>query len=106
MMTRLTAHTGRARYPRIRLKQAQRLLLRVDRNARLSRPELLLDRPVQVFKLSIAVWMVAAFQRFLIGLQAVAHRVEQLGHHAMTGLVALRRELCGELAHTLECPPQ
>jgi len=59
-----------------------------------------------VFELSVAVRMVGALQRLLIRLQAVAHLVEQLGHHAMAGLVAVRRELCGELAHTLECPPQ
>jgi hypothetical protein len=36
---------------------------------------LLLDRAIQVFKLSVAVWMFAAFQCFLIGLQAVAEVV-------------------------------
>jgi hypothetical protein len=36
---------------------------------------LLLDRAIQVFKLSVAVWMFAAFQCFLIGLQAVAEAV-------------------------------
>ncbi len=84
----------------------QLLLFRVDRDARLARPELLLDRPIQVFELSVTVRMLGALQCFLVGLQAVAHLVEQLRHHPMAGLVALRLELCGELAHTLECPPQ
>ena len=37
--------------------------------------------------------MLAPLQRLLIGLQAVAHHVQQLSHHAMAGLVALRVEL-------------
>ena len=79
----------------------QLLLLRVDGNARLSRPQLLLDRRIQVFKLCVTVRMVGALQRLLIRLQAVAHHVEQLSHHAMAGLVALRLELRGQFAHFL-----
>ena len=52
-----------------------------------------------------AVNFMARYARGLICLALTQNRVEQLGHHAMTGLVALGIELCGELAHTLECPP-
>src|ERR1700682_4839441 len=70
-------------------------LFGVDRDAWFTRPELLLDRPIQVLKLSVAVRMLAPLQRLLIRLQVVAHGVEQLSHHAMAGLVALRVELFG-----------
>src|SRR6266550_5349333 len=82
----------------------QLLFLSVYRDGRLTGPQLLLDRAIQVFKLSVAVWMFAAFQGFLIGLQAVAEIVEEFRHHTMAGLVPLRLELIGQLAHTLARP--
>jgi len=54
--------------PAVLERSDQLLLFCVHRDGRLTCPQLLLDRAIQVFKLSVAVWMFAAFQRFLIGL--------------------------------------
>src|SRR5216683_2861117 len=92
--------------PAVLERTDQLLFLGVHRDGRFTGPQLLLDRAIQVFKLSVAVWMFAAFQCFLIGLQTVAQVVEQLRHHTMAGLVPLCLERLGQLAHALARPAQ
>ena len=56
--------------------------------------------------MGVAVWMRASLQGLPVGLQAVAQFMEQFGHHAMTGLMALPLQLLGQPPHTLAGPPQ
>jgi len=57
-----------------------------------------------VLKLLISIRMLAPFQRFLIGLQAVVHRMQQLGHSLVTDGVALALEFLRQTTHTLARP--
>src|SRR5262252_8702909 len=72
-----------------------RQLLGIHGDRWLTRPELLLDGTIQVLELRIAIGMFTPLQCLLIGLQAVAHVVEQLRHHPVARLVPVRLELLG-----------
>ena len=82
----------------------QFLLLRVHGDHRLSQGELQLHRPVQVLKLGVAVRVFRPRQGLAIGLQAIAHVVEQFGDHAMADLVPLALQCRRQLTHALAGP--
>ncbi len=84
----------------------QFLLLRVHGDHRLSQGELQLHRPVQVLKLGVAVRVFRPRQGLAIGLQAIAHVVEQFGDHAMADLVPLALQCHRQLTHALAGPAQ
>ena len=84
----------------------QFLLLRVHGDHRLSQGELQLHRPVQVLKLGVAVRVFRPRQGLAIGLQAIAHVVEQFGDHAMADLVPLALQCRRQLTHALAGPAQ
>ena len=59
-----------------------------------------MHRPVQVLKLGVAVREFRPRQGLAIGLQAIAHVVEQFGDHAMADLVPLALQ-CRRQTHAL-----
>ena len=61
---------------------------------------------VNFFKLGVAIGMAGSLLRFAVGLQTVTELVQQLGHHAVTSLVALTIEFGGQVANALTGPAQ
>src|SRR5205823_15301 len=53
-------------------------LLRIDRDHGLVQLKLELDSPIDVLELRVAIGMLAPLQRLLVGLEAIAHLMQQL----------------------------
>jgi hypothetical protein len=64
------------------------------------------DRIVDMRKLRIAVWVICALPGLLVGLQAVAHALEQSQHCAVGDLKAAVGQRTGELRGALGHPTQ
>jgi hypothetical protein len=62
------------------------LLFRIDRNDRLVGGLKFLDLLVNMLKLGIAIRRRTPLKRLVVGLQAVAHLVKELGYQAVAGL--------------------
>ncbi len=82
------------------------LLLGVDRDRWLSNPLLFLNSPVDMPKLSVAIWMTEPCTRLAIGLQTIAGFVEKLTDQGRTNRMTLLGQLTGQEACTLARPPQ
>jgi hypothetical protein len=65
-----------------------------------------LDLLVNMLKLGIAVRMRAPLKRLSVGLQAIAHLLEQCCDHAVAGLMSHPFQLVGQLAHAFGSPAQ
>jgi hypothetical protein len=59
---------------------------------------------VDVLELLVAVGMAGPFQSLAVGLQAIAQFMQQLGHHAMTDLMAKPLEFFRQFTHALAGP--
>src|SRR5207342_3213174 len=66
----------------------QLLLLGVDRDRRLARRQRLAQPCIEVTELRVAVGMAGSFEGLAVGLQAVAHRPQQIGHNVMADAMA------------------
>ena len=84
----------------------QFLLLGVDRDHRLLFCQSRTHLNVDVGELGVAVRMAVAFLGLAVALQAVARRVEQLGHQGAARLVPLLLQCLGQMPHALAGPPQ
>jgi hypothetical protein len=82
------------------------LLLGVDTDHRLAQAELQLDRHVEVFELGVAVGMVGPLEDLAVGLQAVAHLVQELRHGLVTDRMPPAFEFGGKPADALGRPAQ
>ncbi len=82
------------------------LLLGVHRDDRIARPQIRLGRGSDVGELGIAIRVVRSFARLAVGLQAIAQRLQQLGHFLMAHAMALRVEFAGQAPHALAGPAQ
>ena len=82
------------------------LLLGVDADHGLAQGQLQLDRLADVPELRVAVGVAGAFERLAVGLQAVAHVVEQLRHGLVADPVATPSELGREVADAPGRPAQ
>ena len=82
----------------------QLLLLGIDRDRRLTRRQRLFHLCIDVAELDVAVGMVRPFERLAIGLQAVAHVTQQIGHHVMANAVAEFTKPTRKLAQALRRP--
>ena len=61
---------------------------------------------VDVFKLRVAIDVLAAFSRLAVGLQAVAHVAQKLADDRRTNLVPLLRQLLHKIAQAAGRPQQ
>jgi len=84
----------------------QRLLFGVDADHRLALIDRRLDGGVDVLKLRVAVWMLAALADLGVGLQAVAQPAQQPRDRLVRDAMAERAQRVGELAHALGRPAQ
>ena len=84
----------------------QFLLLGVDRDHRLLFCQSRTHLNVDVGELGVAVRMAVAFLGLAVALQAVARRVEQLGHQGAARLVPLLLQCFGQSSHGFAGPPQ
>src|SRR5256885_12966726 len=81
------------------------LLLRINRDHRLSLSLKLFNPIVDKPTLRIPVWVVRAFCCLTICLQAEAQLTEQLGHFVIAHGVPLRGQLLGQTSDALARPP-
>jgi hypothetical protein len=82
------------------------LLLRINREGRLTRSLLTLDAPSDVFKLGISIRMLFSFNRLAVRLQAVTCPLQQSSDGRMTYRVAEFLQSLGKLPGTLARPFQ
>src|ERR1700722_12431440 len=84
----------------------QFLLLGIDGDDRLPRPQGGLHLGVDMLELSIPVRVALPLESLAVGLEAVVKSVEQLTDHAPARGVTQAPEFLGQLADTLAGPPQ
>src|SRR6266404_5583497 len=84
----------------------QFFFLGVDRDYRLLFRQSCGYLGVDAAKLRIPVGVAVALLGLAVGLQAVARRIEQFGHHGAAHLVAVRLQCLRQPAHALAGPPQ
>jgi len=82
------------------------LLLRIDRDRGLAGGDRGFDRGVDVAELRVAVWVVAALARLLIGLATVFQLAQQVRDNALTGGEALRRQGLDQVPQAAADPAQ
>jgi hypothetical protein len=84
----------------------QLLLLGVDRDRRLARRQRLCHLGIEVTELRVAVGMARPFEGLAIGLQAVTHSAQQIGHDVMADAMAEVAEPGRQVAQALGGPQQ
>ena len=84
----------------------QFLLLGVDRDRRLARRQRRLHLIVEVTELRVAVGMAGSFAGLAVGLQAVAHLAQQIGHDVMADAMAKPVQPGRQVAQALGRPQQ
>ena len=96
-----------SKLPSIIFERPDKLLLsRIDRNDKLVGGLKFLDLLLNMLKLGIAVRMRTPLKHLAVGLQAVAHLVEELGYHAVAGLMSAPFQFVSQLAKAFGGPAQ
>src|SRR2546423_13418763 len=92
--------------PRIFILADQFFLFGINRDHRALVFSVPLYLRVNIVELLVPVRMYGSFERFDVGLEAVAQFMEEGGHGGMTERVALLAQGSSQLARTLTRPPQ